>query len=117
MVDEGLQDQNIENEHNEILEELKRQSEFLEDLAYQLVVYDPLERTIPINCALPEDNQAIGRQEIHSKIKELSNIMSYSLNVPLSNEMFLKLQKCFDSEVKKCLIVAQQYIQKAKTSG
>lgn len=91
VAEDGLQDPNLEHEHNEILEEIQRQNDFLQTLAYQLVVYDPLERSIPINCEKPEDNQAIGRNEILQKIKGLSNIRSYSLNVPLSNEMFQKL--------------------------
>lgn len=73
-----------------------------------MVVYDPLERSIP---PPPEENQGLDRGQMLSSIHSLQYLKSSHLNVPLSNEMFLKLNECFLHEQNRCSQVAFEMIE------
>lgn len=66
----------------EQLEELK---EFYNTVAYNFVIYDPLDRPIPPE---PEDDQATKREEVMQLIDELPYMRGNDLSVPLSNKLY-----------------------------
>lgn len=55
MAEEGLE-QTENADQNEMLEEIKGHGDFLNELAYSIVAYDPLERSIPPDCEDPAEN-------------------------------------------------------------
>jgi len=64
-----------------------------------------------------DDNQATKRDELLDQIDEMEYIEGSQLNVPMSNQMFIKLEQMFKIEQIICHKKAKEFLSHAKNEG
>lgn len=77
------------------------------------MIYDPLDRNIPED----DENQAIKRVDLLNLIDNLGFIKTDELDIPLSNEMSLMLNRMFLKGHNACNDILKAYVNEAEEMG
>ena len=95
-------------------EQLAELTQFYDTIAESFLIFDPLDRPI---LSEEEIDQATKHSEVMTIIEQMPYMRGQDLSVPLSNAMYVKLEKMITVEQVKCINRVDELIKQAKLQG
>ena len=103
MLRQKVDAQDVDKEDRHDLAMWRESKSFLEQFAYSLQIFDPLDRDIKGDL---EENQAIKRDDLKKQLTQMTGISGTELSAPMSKNVSFSLEQLFEKQQQACAEVA-----------